>query len=48
MMRAGHHQCHQQRGWDIDTFSNFINPGQAGLGEGGEHQIRSDQLLSRV
>ena len=36
-MRAGHHQCRQQRGWDIDTFSNFINPGQVGWGEGGEH-----------
>ena len=35
MMEAGHHHCHQQRGWDIDTFRNFINPGQKGWGRVG-------------
>ena len=34
-MEAGHHHCHQQRGWDIDTFRNFINPGQKGWGRVG-------------
>lgn len=50
MTGAGHHQCHQQRGWDIDTFHNFINPGQAGWGEGGimssPHAVLSPALPS--